>query len=473
MESFENFDREEAPENTPEEAEEFVPEEAQEAPRKASPYADSPYVMNSMPQFEGKAKPPRKKPSALGKGIVAVLLAVALVAGSCAVTAAVVNEVWEERTEASLAKMRREMEQMQTQVNAASNAASAALPKQGSDMTPAQLYASNVDSVVAISIASQANAYYGTSQASVIGSGFIIREDGYIITNNHVVEDATSIMVTVNNGDEYDATLVGKDATNDLAVLKVEATGLKAAALGSSNDLIIGDMVVAIGNPLGKLNATQTVGYVSGINREVSTGSLTTISMIQTDAAINPGNSGGPLFNMYGQVIGITTAKYSGTTGSGASIEGIGFAIPIDDVIPLIDDIIDYGYVTGAYMGITARDTDATAAQEFGITGAYVVSVESDGAAHRAGIKPGDIIIGLDDAEITNFSDLSRGLRKYKAGDTAQVTVLRSGKEITLTIELDEKPQETQAAQPLPQESSDNQIPDGFGDIFDFFRYFW
>ena len=473
MESFENFDREENLENTPEEEEAFVPEETQEAPWKASPYADSPYVMNSMPQSEPKAKPPKKKHPALRKGIVAAALAVALVVSSCAITAAVVNEAWEDRMEASLAKMRREIQQMQTQVDVASNAASAALPKQGSDMTPAQLYAGNVSSVVAISIATQADAYYGISQASAAGSGFIIREDGYIITNNHVVEDATSIVVTTNDGNEYDATLVGKDVTNDLAVLKVEATGLKPAVLGSSNDLIIGDMVVAIGNPLGKLNATQTVGYVSGINREISTGSLTTISMIQTDAAINPGNSGGPLFNMYGQVIGITTAKYSGTTGSGASIEGIGFAIPIDDVIPLIDDIIDYGYVTGAYMGITARDTDATAAQEFGITGAYVVSVESDGAAHRAGIKPGDIIIGLDDNEITNFSDLSRGLRKYKAGDTAQVTVLRSGKEITLTIELDEKPQETQAAQTLPQESPSNQIPDSFGDIFDYFRYFW
>ena len=435
MESFENFDREETPENTPEEEEAFVPEETQEAPRKASPYADSPYVMNSMPQSEPKVKPPKKKHPALRKGIVAAALAVALVVSSCAITAAVVNEAWEDRMEASLAKMRREIQQMQTQVDVASNAASAALPKQGSEMTPAQLYAGNVSSVVAISIATQTDAYYGISQASAAGSGFIIREDGYIITNNHVVEDATSIVVTTNDGNEYDATLVGKDVTNDLAVLKVEATGLKPAALGSSNDLIIGDMVVAIGNPLGKLNATQTVGYVSGINREISTGSLTTISMIQTDAAINPGNSGGPLFNMYGQVIGITTAKYSGTTTSGASIEGIGFAIPIDDVSDMINELMEKGFVSTPYMGITISNRT-----NFGV---YVESVDAGSAAEAAGMKAGDIIVGLGEYETTTTAELDKALHTFAPYDTTTVSVYRNRVVLELTITFAEKNQAT------------------------------
>ena len=235
-------------------------------------------------------------------------------------------------------------------------------------------------------------------------------------------------------------------------------------------------MVVAIGNPLGELASTQTVGYVSGIDREVSTDGLTTINMIQTDAAINPGNSGGPLFNMKGEVIGITTAKYSGTTGSGASIEGIGFAIPIDDVEPLIDDLIDFGYVTGAYMGVTVQNTDEEAAAQFGLpTGAYIVDVEKGSAADRAGIEPKDIVIALDDIKVTNVTDLTRALRNYKAGDTATVTLIRGGRELTLEITLDEKPQQQPAAaetKPSQEPQMPTQIPNQ--DMFeDFFHYFF
>ena len=294
-----------------------------------------------------------------------------------------------------------------------------------------------------------------------------------MITNYHVVEGATKIQVITHDGTEYDAELVGKDSSNDLAVLKVEATGLPAATLGSSNDLLIGDMVVAIGNPLGELAATQTVGYVSGIDREVSTsGSITTISMIQTDAAINPGNSGGPLFNMYGQVIGITTAKYSGTTGSGASIEGIGFAIPIDDVEPLIRDLIDYGYVTGAYMAVTVQDTDSESADLFGIpTGAYIVSVEKDGAADRAGIQPKDIVIAVDEHTVSNVTDLTRALRNYKAGDTATIKLIRSGAEKTVEITFDEKPQQTEETTPTQEVPQPNE--GSYDEWFDYFRRYF
>ena len=288
-----------------------------------------------------------------------------------------------------------------------------------------------------------------------------------------MVENGTAISVITHDGTEYSAALVGSDSTNDLAVLKVDATGLAAAPLGSSTDLMIGDMVVAIGNPLGELASTQTVGYVSGIDREVSTDSLTTISMIQTDAAINPGNSGGPLFNMQGEVIGITTAKYSGTTGSGASIEGIGFAIPIDDVAPLIEDLISHGYVTGAYMGVTVTNTDEAAAAQFGLpTGAYIDGVEDGGAAQKAGIQPKDIVIQLGEYEVRNVTDLTRALRHFKAGDTTTVKLLRGGREMTLEITLDERPN-TAAASTIPEQQGEMPQSGDFDELYEYFRRYF
>ena len=340
-------------------------------------------------------------------------------------------------------------------------------------MTPAQLYQSNVDSVVAISCTMQTTAYGQSVEGTSSGSGFILTEDGYVVTNYHVVQNASNITVTTHSGDEYDATVKGYDATNDVAVLKVEAEGLSAATIGSSGNLSIGDMVVAIGNPLGRLAATETVGYVSGINREVTTDN-TVISMLQTDAAINPGNSGGPLFNMYGEVIGITTAKYSGTTNSGASIEGIGFAIPIDNVMGIISDLIDYGYVTGAYMGITVKDNDKEAAAQFGLPtdGAYVVDVTPGSSADKAGIQSKDLITAVDDHKITTRTDLTRTLRNYKAGDTAEITVVRSGRELTLTITFDEKPHDT-TVETTPQEDSSMPSEGDYGDWYEYFRRFF
>jgi len=448
---------------------------------KESPYADSPYEMHHAPRQEYRYQPqteppvkPRKEKKArkgIWKGVLAAVLAVALVAGSCIATAAIMSHRFNDTMEQTVSSYSQQIDDLQDQINGlnTNRGGSVGIPTDGSAMTPAQLYASQVNSVVAISTTIQSGRTSGQSS----GSGFILTEDGYVITNYHVVEGATAIQVLLHDGTEYDAELVGKDSSNDLAVLKVEATGLPAATLGSSNDLVIGDMVVAIGNPLGELASTQTVGYVSGIDREVSTGgSITTISMIQTDAAINPGNSGGPLFNMYGQVIGITTAKYSGTTGSGASIEGIGFAIPIDDVEPLIRDLIDYGYVTGAYMAVTVQDTDSESAAMFGIpTGAYIVSVEKGGAADRAGIQAKDIVIGVDSYEVGNVTELTRALRNYKAGDTATVKLIRSGKEMTLEITFDEKPQQTE--DPASQQESSMPNEGSYDEWFDYFRRYF
>ena len=334
-------------------------------------------------------------------------------------------------------------------------------------MTPGQLYQSCADSVVAISTTVEATGFYGPASGTASGSGFILSEDGYVVTNYHVVENATEIQVTLHDGTEFAAELVGKDSSNDIAVLKMDAQDLPAAQIGSSEALVIGDMVAAIGNPLGELSATQTVGYISGINREVTTDN-TIINMIQTDAAINPGNSGGPLFNMRGEVIGITTAKYSGTTDSGASIEGIGFAIPIDDVKGIIADLVDFGYVTGAYLGVTVENMDAAAASKYSLPiGAYVRSVEPGMAADRAGIQPKDIIVELGGKTVSSITDLTRALRNYKAGDTTTVTLVRGGSQMTLEVTLDEKPQET------TQEPSVPVLPDSEDILGDAFRKFF
>ena len=379
---------------------------------------------------------------------VSAVLALALVVGSCGLTYAAVNNKWEDKMQEATASI----SSMQQQLNALRNSGSVsatnvtyAVSPEGAQ-TPRMVYENNAKSVVAVSSTIRSTVYGQTREGTSSGSGFIISDDGYVVTNRHVVEGATDVTVTLSTGDEYTAKVIGSDSLNDVALLKVEATGLPAVKLGSSDKLAIGDMVCAIGNPLGSLTATLTVGYVSGKDRQVTTDN-STINMIQTDAAINSGNSGGPLFNMYGEVVGITSAKYSGTTSSGASIEGISFAIPIDDVMSIIDDLQEYGYVTGAYLGVTVTDTDAAAAKLYGMpTGAYVNSVEDGGAADRAGVQPKDIIIGLGDTDISNRTELTRVLRRFKAGDTTTITVIRSGERMTMDITLDEKPRDTQSS---------------------------
>ena len=272
--------------------------------RRESPYANSPY-MTGQPrayqyQYQPQTQPPQKKERKSGKSpwktVIAAVLVLALVATGCLITASSVNSRWEQKTNQITQQLGRQIDDLQKQIDSAPSGTSGALPAaDGSAMTPAQLYQSNVDSVVAISCTMQTTAYGQSVEGTSSGSGFILTEDGYVVTNYHVVQNASNITVTTHTGDEYDATVKGYDATNDVAVLKVEAEGLSAATIGSSGNLSIGDMVVAIGNPLGRLAATETVGYVSGINREVTTDN-TVISMLQTDAAIKPGNTGGTLF---------------------------------------------------------------------------------------------------------------------------------------------------------------------------------
>lgn len=428
--------------------------------------------LNETPNETPIDSQPSQKGRPFWRRAVAAVLALVIVGGCCGVTYHTVNHQWEQKTllaSSTIDQLNRKIDALEIKAaNTRNEIVSTNLSYEGS-MTPRQLYAANAHSVVAISSTVQTYSFGGqTAQGTSTGSGFILTDDGYIVTNHHVIDGATAVSVILENDEEYEATIVGYDSINDVAVLKIDAKDLPAVTLGSSDDLYIGDMVAAIGNPLGALTATLTVGYVSGKDRQVSTDS-TMINMIQTDAAINAGNSGGPLFNMYGEVVGITTAKYSGTTSSGASIEGIGFAIPIDDVMSIIGDLRDFGYVTGAYLGVSVTNTDAAAASLYGLpTGAYVQTVVENGSADRAGVQEKDIIIKLGDYDVSGVSELTRTLRRFKANDTTTITVIRAGERKTLTITLDEKPRDLNNA---PAAESEDMPQNG--DYEEWFKYFF
>ena len=315
-------------------------------------------------------------------------------------------------------------------------------------LTAAQIYATYVKATVGITTEINTNVYGQVVQTAASGSGFVISQDGYIVTNYHVIEDASKITVTFVDGKSYDATLVGGDEENDIAVLKIDAAGLDTVVIGSSDNLVVGDQVYAIGNPLGELTFSLTGGYVSALDRNVTMSDGRRMNYIQTDTAINSGNSGGPLFDQYGQVVGIVSAKLSNNGDSTeASVEGVGFAIPIDNVWNMITDIMEYGYVTGKpYMGIINTSVSGEA-QRYGTpAGAYVLGVVEDSCAAKAGLQEGDIITKLDDTDITSSDDLQNALAEYRAGDTATLTVSRSGQVQTLTITFDERTDERVAA---------------------------
>ena len=343
-------------------------------------------------------------------------------------------------------------------------------------MEPAEVYASTVNSVVSINTTATAgtNIFGQTVETASAGSGFIISSDGYIVTNYHVVKGATSVKVTLYSGDTYDATVIGGDSDYDVAVIKINASGLPAVTLGNSADVNVGDTVLAIGNPLGELTFSMSQGIVSCCDRAINVDG-TPFNMIQVDASINPGNSGGPLVNLYGEVVGIVSAKYSSY--SNTTVEGLGFAIPISDVQAIITDIIENGQVTGkAYLAIKAGTmTEQMAAQyDIDITeGVFVYSTESGGAGEKAGLQLGDVITKLNDTAITSMTDLTMAKKSYKAGDTVTLTVYRSGEYITLDLTFDQQPQTTgedteQDTQQTPQQGSD------YSDLFrDFYNYYF
>lgn len=343
----------------------------------------------------------------------------------------------------------------------------------GQVLTPAEVYASNAGSVVGIVTQVTTNVWGQQVAQAASGSGFVLTQNGYIVTNYHVIEDADSVTVKFKNGDEFPAEIVGSEEENDVAVLKIDAQGLTPVRLGSSDDLVVGEQVAAIGNPLGEMTFSQTVGYVSALDKPLTMSDGNVINVLQTDCAINSGNSGGPLFNMYGQVIGITNAKYSNNGSSGASIEGICFAIPIDDVKDIIKDLMEHGYVTGKpYVGVTLATVNAQAAAQYGRPGgAYVQSVVAGAAADKAGLKKGDIITAVDGEEVDGHAAFIDIKNRHRAGDTVTLTIDREAKSMTLTLTFDEQKPDDQVGQIIQENNQQNQ--GSYRYSYDPFDWFW
>ena len=337
------------------------------------------------------------------------------------------------------------------------------------EMTPAEVYALNVNSTVGITTAITTNYWGYQTTAAASGSGFVLSEDGYILTNYHVVEDSSAIEVRMYDGTSYDAELIGYDESNDVAVLKVGATGLSPVVLGDSDNLNVGDTVLAIGNPLGELTFSLTVGAVSALDREVTMSTGVTMNLLQTDCAINSGNSGGALFNLHGEVVGITNAKYSTSSNSEASIDNIGFAIPINVARSIAQSIIEKGYISKPYIGISVIDVSAET-QSYGLPGgAAVKSVEEDGPAAEAGLQINDIITKVDGVEITGKTQLVSIIGDSTVGDTLTLTVYRSGATVEMTVTVGERIQsalEEQEQESVQQGSSSGFPFWGFDNFF-------
>ena len=342
-------------------------------------------------------------------------------------------------------------------------------------MTDAELYAANVNSVVSINVSTTTNVFGRTTESAASGSGFFITKDGYILTNYHVIEGASTVKVTAYDGTTYDAAVIGGDEDYDIAVIKVEGTNFQPVVIGKSGSVQIGETVAAVGNPLGELTFSMSQGIVSCVNRAINVDGKP-FNMIQVDCSINPGNSGGPLFNSYGEVIGIVSAKYSSY--SNTTVEGIGFAIPIDDVLAMVKDIMTDGYVTNKpYIGITPQNMTAQMAQQYryDVTqGVFVCSVEPGSAAEKAGLQMGDVITKIGDTAISDMNDLNAAKKSYRAGDTVTLTIYRAGgtKEVELTF--DAVPQTQETAQDNSQQQQQGGSNGGYYyNPWDFFNSFF
>ena len=415
----------------------------------------------SMPHMTHAPKKEKKN----GKGAVALVLCCALVGGGCGIGGAFIGNSLANKNQpttvysdgvSTIMKGVRETSTLQVQQIDSSKV-----------LTGAEVYAANVNSTVGIVTSLVTTNFWGQQTAgATAGSGFIFSDDGYILTNYHVVEGATSITVSTYDGTKYDAQLIGYDESNDVAVLKIDAAGLTPVVIGDSDKLNVGDSVVAIGNPLGELTFSETSGIVSALNREVTMSSGTTMDLIQTDCAINSGNSGGALFNMYGEVVGITNAKYSSSSSpSSASIDNIGFAIPINQVYGIVKSIIENGYIEKPYIGVSVL-TVSDETQKYGLPGgASVQSVTKDSPAEEAGLQVNDIITKVNDTEITSSNDLVKLVRASNPGDTLTVTVYRQGETLELTITVGRQVQSANESTVTEssQSSQNSQGYSGFG----------
>ena len=305
--------------------------------------------------------------------------------------------------------------------------------------TKGEIYADAVNSIVGIRVVKtqQTPTYFGryiTEQVTATGSGFFVTQDGYIVTNYHVIEGATEITVTTYDGSAYTAALRGSEEANDIAVLKISGR-FTPVVIGSSAELRVGDDILVIGNPLGSLSYTFTDGVVSYLNRMITGDTGTTINMFQTNAAINAGNSGGPVYNMNGEVVGIASAKYAAS-----AVEGLGFCIPIDDVYGMITDIVRTGYVTNKpVLGVSVQTITEAMSERYALpVGCYVVALGEDTPAAAAGIQPQDVITALNGTAVTSAADMSVVLRKCTAGQTVSVRVERGGQSFVYNVTLGE-----------------------------------
>ena len=344
-------------------------------------------------------------------------------------------------------------------------------------LSPEEVYASNLGAVVGVNGNVTTNVWGQTVKNAVSGSGFVISSNdttSYILTNYHVIDGVDDITVFFADGNSYNATLVGGEEENDIAVLKIEQGNLQTVVLGDSDAISVGEDVYAIGNPLGELTFTFTGGYVSAKDRSVTMSDGTVMNMLQTDTAINSGNSGGPLFDKYGQVVGIVSAKlsFSGSS-SEASVEGLGFAIPINDVKDMVTSIMEHGYVTGKpNVGILMDNVDE-AAQRYGVpAGAEVMAILDGSCAQTGGLQVGDIITAVGDTTVSDRDALKSAVQNYKAGDQVTFTVYRDGESTTVTLTLDEDNQARQEAMDQLQSdyssSQQSQSQQGGNNYFNF-----
>lgn len=412
----------------------------------------------------------KKKKKHTGLKVTAFLMAMAIVSGGSIATYRGINGEFSNNSSSSSDSDLNETDSAKKDKDKKSDSISAEnvsvikpSAADGQELTTEEIVEKVLPSVVGIeskfTVTPQGGSYYydfgfgfggnntpSTTEATATGTGVVITENGYIVTNAHVIYDSEynsglskDITVVLNGEDRYEAEVIGYDRDCDLAVLKIDETGLTAAEFGDSDNLKLGEAVIAIGNPLGfDLMNTVTRGIVSGMNRQITINDKA-MNLIQTDAAINSGNSGGPLINKYEQVIGINSSKMSASY-SQTSIEGIGFAIPSNEVSKIIDDIMEYGYVTGKpQLGISCQDVNETVSQMYNLpVGVYITEVTEGSAADEAGLRSGDVITAVDEKEVKTAEELNIEKNKHEAGDSIEITYVRSGKTEKTDVVLDE-----------------------------------
>ena len=428
------------------------PEQYREEPMDTSPYTYS----HPVPEWE-PPRPPKKKKKHTGR-IIALALCCSLLGGALGAGGVLLAQNLGAQEETV------DNQQLTLMVEGRRQTSTIEIVEMdtGKELTPAQVYAANVNSTVGITTSITTNFWGFQTTSAASGSGFIISTDGYILTNYHVIEGSSSITVSLYDGTTYDAVLIGYDESNDIAVLKVEADNLTPVILGDSDSLNVGDSVLAIGNPLGELTFTLTSGLVSAMDREVTLSSNVTMDLIQTDCAINSGNSGGALFNLYGEVVGVTNAKYSSSSSSEASIDNIGFAIPINSVRSIVESIIEKGYIAKPYIGVGVLDVTAET-QLYGVpAGIAVQTVTADAPAAQAGLQIGDVITAVNGTAMTS-DELVDFVGACTPGDTLHLSIYRQGQTLELTVTVGEQIQSALANEETTQQSYQQPGTNPFG----------